>query len=69
MNKNLKCINFQRLGKNNCKNCYEECKIMYQLLKTKETVLDKEQFKNYLTKFAADNVIKRRNKFRDISYT
>ena len=31
---------------------------MYQLLKTKETVLDKEQFKNYLTKFAADNVIK-----------
>ena len=31
---------------------------MYQILSTKETVLDKKQLKEYLTKLAADNVIK-----------
>ena len=31
---------------------------MYQLLSTKETVLDKKQLKDYLTKLASDNVIK-----------
>lgn len=31
---------------------------MYQILSTKETVLDKKQLKDYLSKLAADNVIK-----------
>ena len=31
---------------------------MYRLLSTKETVLDKKQLKEYLTKLASDNVIK-----------